>query len=402
MPWREENPDLLQLRAQVLARLRTDTGSVVTVKAGRFLSYVPKTAYKDQVGPTCGLYALRNVMRYHYNALARAGVAPQDCLRRAPQLAARKLEQRGATNDSHLEDAGGLWVPEGMSLRELAKAEKLSGVGELLGGDRIVTLARKMGYDARCGQYLDRGYIAQIKSALARNVPPIVAFDVDHGGPTQALGAHGHWIMVVGYQSLASALRTTDVVYVMHWGQFYAFPLQELMTSAQQLQRFPEGSLAKQGRSWQWTPEPIDLHARATVPHDGNYVDRSLFGRRPVGLALTDVSRTLRGIIVEVRPRNAAVNGFAPEVRRVIAKYRGGLSRIFRRPSAQSLAAVNRLDALLGGGIGLTELLDAVLFYITPNASRNPYANLGDKLKPSSTLCSQLQEAIQRWRAAKA
>jgi hypothetical protein len=376
-------------------------GGSVSVTGGDFLAALPRTAYKNQVGPTCGLYALRNAMRYHYNALASQGASAEECLRRAPQLAARKLEQRGAVSDTHGEDKAGLWVPEGMSLREVAKRGHLTGVGELLSGDCIVKLARKLGYQARCNHYVGQGYSAAIRSAVHRGIPPIVVFDVSHGGPTQAQGAHGHWIIAVGWQKFSTAGNTCNVVYVMHWGKFYAFPLHDLKTSAQQLERFPAGSLAKQNHGWDWVPRHIDLNARAIVPQGTNYVKHGLFGGR-TGLALTDVTHTLRGVIVEIESAPAPANTLTPLVRREIDEYNANMDHWYRRPSAQSKAAAIHLDRLLGAGIGLTELLDAVLYYTTPHNSRNPNhgANLGAKLKPSSTLCSQLTKALHRWCSA--
>jgi hypothetical protein len=403
--WKSKS--LVTLRGAVAADLSV-MGGGVRLLSSTFLPYLPSIPYKNQDGPTCGLYALRNVMRYHYNSLVRQGLPLAECLRRAPQLPARKREQdqRCGSNDAHAEDAAGLWTPEGLSLREVAKASRLTGVGELLDGRYIAQIAKKLGYEAQSGTYLDRSYMTTIKLALQRNVPPIVVFDVSRGGPAMAQGAHGHWIVVVGWESLGNvAAGRWEVVYVMHWGSFYAFLLEDLMKSSQQLQSFPSGTLQKSYNNkgaqvegkWEWQADPISTQSLGKAPQTSAYVRRCFFGNRPKGLRQADITSGLRGVIVTVEPPAAPVNTFAPEVQRVVKEYNGGLSRIFRRPSRESLEAVKVLDQMVCNGAGLTELLDAVLHYSTSHDSRNPAGAPGPKLKPSSTLCGQLKKAVELW-----
>lgn len=375
-----------------------------------FVRNVPNIPYKNQDGPTCGIYALRNVMRYHFNLLASQGENPVNCIRLAPQLAARKRENdaKCGAADKVVGDSSHLWVPGGISLREVAKASALTSVGELLDGRYIAQIATRVGYNATFNVHLGNSYITALKQLVGRNVPPIVAFDVKDGGPSTTQGANSHWIMVIGWEKLTDAFHCLEVVYVMHWGQFYAFPLKDLQTSSQQLQSFPSGNLEKvygtkkgavcREGYWRWTGNPIDPKSLSVEPERSDYLQRSRRGL-PTGIRQTDISASLQGAIIAVEPNRHPTNSFTPFLASALAAYEKDRHHWYRICSQESLHAQKMLASMVDVDAGLTELIDAVMYYTTPHAARNPWLQPGQKLKPKSTLCTLLKKAVQDWRA---
>jgi len=116
-------------------------------------------------------------------------------------VAARKNALLGVpqTADPHIEDHPGLWVPAGVSIREIAKAGKLTGVGELLDGNYVAILAKKLGYDAEFSVASGDFYVNKLRSVVDQGRPAVVSMDCENGYPVQLGGAHGHWVLVVGY-----------------------------------------------------------------------------------------------------------------------------------------------------------------------------------------------------------
>src|SRR5262245_11769798 len=102
------------LEAQTLNALQNNLRTAIAGKDGVAVGAVrmdpahvvagwPQVPYKDQVGYTCGLYGLRNVMRYYFKVSTQP---PATTLALAPQIAARKREVR-ASRDSDPQDPPG-------------------------------------------------------------------------------------------------------------------------------------------------------------------------------------------------------------------------------------------------------------------------------------------------------
>lgn len=166
-----------------------------------------------QEGPTCGLYALGMVMDY--------------------------WDDKDPSNLTPIVQAGDQWRLGAKSrpadtqaqLLPAAKKDGYTTKGEMFTADQLGKLATEFGYDYKLTA--DAG-LKDLKAALHRGHPVLVAFDVDYvGNPAKYGGERAHWCVVEG------TFRKDGVDYVVAthaWdGKDRIWKAQDLLESMSQL-----------------------------------------------------------------------------------------------------------------------------------------------------------------------
>jgi len=194
----------------------------------------------------------------------------------------------------------------------------------------------------------------------------------------------------------------------MHWCKFYVSSLVDLQASSNQMNLFPSGTIAKRpvpggGRRLSWREEQnLNLPAQLQPPNPSKYVITQK--GKVTGLRRVDTSQSLNGAIITIQAPQQPVNTLQPYVDAGIQNYQSKPKAFLSRRSKQSEAALAALDSMKNAGVGLTELLHAVLWYTKPEVTdpRNKQLEVpvGEKLPSNSTLRTSLLQAYEQWRAS--
>ena len=135
---------------------------------------------REQIGPTCGLYALGMVMDF-WNAKSGANptalVQDQDLAGKGAQYT------RTPTTQERMLDA--------------AKGMGFTALGEMFTASQLARVARHFGYDATTHK---DATLADLYRVLDAGHPAIVGFDVDYNGnPADYGGERAHYAVIEGY-----------------------------------------------------------------------------------------------------------------------------------------------------------------------------------------------------------
>lgn len=204
----------------------------------------PIPARMNQVGATCGLYALSIVIKFWHDLLTLKGKAP----------AWKPPDTRGATNALSLKEKlnaeiiarGGDPKKGAVPFTGVAKpapdllsiAETLgSRVGEVFDAEALAEIARKAGMDAIVSRWTDSGGMFDaIRHRIDQNIPCIIGYDnTDTGDPGSTThGARAHWAVIIGYID-----KTPKQLVATHgWGNYYLWSAEALRASNEQLDQF--------------------------------------------------------------------------------------------------------------------------------------------------------------------
>jgi hypothetical protein len=217
----------------------TDVKSIVGAKLVN-----PIPARMNQVGATCGLYALSIVIKFWHDLLTLKGQAPTW----------KVPETRGATNALTLKEKlnaeiiarggdpkknpvpfTGVKQP---ALNLLEIAETLgSRVGEVFDAGDLAQIARKAGLLAVVDRWTDSGSMFDmIRDRIDQNIPCIMGYDnTDSGDPGDTThGARAHWAVIFGYVNASPK----KLVATHGWGNYYLWTAEHLRASNEQLDQF--------------------------------------------------------------------------------------------------------------------------------------------------------------------
>lgn len=211
--------------------------------AAKTVKPVPKI--QNQVGPTCGLYALSIVMRFWYDLFMEKHKAsplqqPNPPLKPARDPSA--LSQRESLM-KEIRDAGGKptpYKPSGLptfhqSMLDIAETMG-SRIGEVAEAKTLARIARASGaFDAKVLTWDDSaGMMDIIRAQIDRNCPCIIGYDnTNTGDPGKGTeGDRAHWAVVFGYveeNGVYSVLATHG------WGRYYKWVAEDLRESNEQM-----------------------------------------------------------------------------------------------------------------------------------------------------------------------
>lgn len=166
-----------------------------------------------QDGPTCGLYALGMVMDYW------------------DKKNSKNLNPFVQSSDAVRWDSHSVPADTKRNLFDVAKQKGFTKQGEMFHADQLATLAKDFGYNATTKDNMTLG---DIKAAVDRNHPALVAFDVDQkGNPGLYEGKRAHWAVIEGYFTKDGV----DYLVATHgWtGKEYVWKAEDFMASVNQL-----------------------------------------------------------------------------------------------------------------------------------------------------------------------
>ena len=176
----------------------------------------PRPNIKQQWGPSCGLYALAEVI----NKKTGDGTGAT--------IPARKHDIPGYTNPS---------------LRQLAKERGMTDIGPMFNSFNLVKLAWSQGMDADLVHVNATNFKNKIELHINKNHMLLVPFDVsDSGDIAYQKGASAHWCIVFGYFTNDAA---EHCVLANHWGKYYQWKTADLARSCDQLLEDPRGTYHK-------------------------------------------------------------------------------------------------------------------------------------------------------------
>lgn len=179
-----------------------------------------KPNIQNQRGQTCKLYALSNAMEWLSDTYSNQNTPHQ----------VRK-------NNKGIKPKN----KKTISIRQRAKEMLGSKVGEVYGDLNLIKLAKDNGFDnfksISCSTIAE--YCAIIKSAIDKNLMPLVFFDVNvsdynQGQPYNSHGSHEHAAVVYGYYHTPKGELKFQIG---QWGKFYDFSAVELAISNFQLSK---------------------------------------------------------------------------------------------------------------------------------------------------------------------
>lgn len=202
----------------------TKAGIEALKKAHKVVVIDPLPAVKDQVGPTCGIYALDTALRI------RGVKAPPP------------RKGHGA----------------GPSLRQLAKEAGLTQLGELFDAVDALSLAALAGApDAAVHVFPDSKTLSKIVSDAVQSKRTVMfPFCVDNSVPNDSKpkydGASPHWCLLLGaYENGGAHALATQ------YGKFYDWSMDALVNSNQSLQKWDPQKWVKvilskhSGKDWE-------------------------------------------------------------------------------------------------------------------------------------------------------
>ncbi len=212
------------------------------VKGAKLVSPIP--ALRQQVGPTCGLYALSMVAHFWYDLLTRKGTPPLSPPK--PEVGASGAKSlKEQLNEEIIARAGKtagspvkVTVQAAPSGNLLEIAQSLgSRIGEVFDAETLAMIARQSGFDSLVAKWRSPSdFLDLVKFYVDQNVPPIIGYDNSDTGDPGAVtyGARAHWAVIIGY-----AVGGTSRVITAHgWGHFYLWTFDVLERSNAQLDNF--------------------------------------------------------------------------------------------------------------------------------------------------------------------
>lgn len=173
-------------------------------------------------GPCCGIIALWNALDVYHRRLTQDGTSIP--------LLIRKHESNGQSDT--------------VSMRQVAKEEGHSLIGELFYADRVVqlanTLAQVCGLSCRAEKKATEAgtFYPTIKDAISAQRLVMVPYDVKGAGngDPNVTGAKPHWALAFAYAT--------------HWGKFWKWDADALQKSSASLKTWSSQVWEKSGKSW--------------------------------------------------------------------------------------------------------------------------------------------------------
>lgn len=210
--------DMAENNYEILRSIRIKTNSGIETLS-EILKDIDKAKYyipdkwpivKDQNGPCCGLYALEIALNYGFAHL-NYWIPP-----------ARKEKK-----------------PDTVSLRQVAKRNKLSAFGEIYDVESFEKLAIHFGFD-NCEVVKFKKVVSSVQQysykiimQLKKGNTLVVACDLKKGEcfPGVSAGLRAHWALLLGYFYKDKQLFFIAAQY----GEFYAWPAEDLYLCNQAL-----------------------------------------------------------------------------------------------------------------------------------------------------------------------
>jgi hypothetical protein len=264
---------------------------------------------QTQQGPNCGFYALSIVMEYWKARGDAATTFPA----RKRDVPGTDADREGVTSLRSLGKAvGSLTMPDSgqMSTGGVFDAQQLAEVA------KAADFAAKVYSPGTHDKFLKA-----LCTIIDRDIPPIVAFDVEKGDPVQSGGQHSHWGVIIGYY------RDKDVLHLLAThghGKYYSWPASGLADSSFGLQnttrklgaeakvrltRGGKGGGDSQLMNWHWANKEV-------LVKYGETIEKNKLGQTPpekqLGLERkadvatrppVEVPQTIGGQIVLVAPK---------------------------------------------------------------------------------------------------
>jgi hypothetical protein len=215
---------------------------------------------REQSGPSCGVYSLKWAI--DYRAL-KTGEKGELIPARARDICANcGAEIRGLGGDKFNVAAKAIREKDGekksyycmtceslpdkrklvQTMRSLAKANKLSVMGELMEPGRLLELARLSGFKDQASlvdaNTKKKTYEACVVETLDAGKMALLIYDINPqtGGPGTNGGTKAHWCVLFGYYTKADGLH---VLAAHGWAKYYDWPLADLVKCVEQMKVHP-------------------------------------------------------------------------------------------------------------------------------------------------------------------
>jgi hypothetical protein len=134
------------------------------------------------------------------------------------------------------------------TLRQLAKAEGISAIGELMDADETAAFMRKNGLNATVKSPAS-GYGQELVKILDAGGLALIPYDVDAstGDPGMNGGKKPHWAVSFGYFNMNTAAKAGALFFLTThgWGNFYYWSDGTLESSVGQMDAYPGGLAIK-------------------------------------------------------------------------------------------------------------------------------------------------------------
>lgn len=315
----------------------------------------------NQSGPNCGFYALHNVMQYYANQFGCKSLPARyrDC-----HLPGEKKPSSNGFN----------------SLRQIGKHVLATSIGEIWEAQKMVTIARMVGYNAEVIPADLGDFVSKIVSAIDDGYPVIVAIDVSsdsaatNGQPGAFGGEHAHWIAIVGYGQ-----TNTGEVYFghTHWGNYFISAASGIRDSNFQLSIFSKNAL----QIWAKSPKK---HAYDKISADVADQYKKIATFQDIDLS------GLRCKIIVFKNQTTAPVLIQGAINKYLSRF-SGFSGFFTHQSSQSKNAVEKLGQAIKMN-DINRLKQLMLWYM--GKTKNKPHDAGEILKTDSTLYRTLSEAF--------
>jgi len=246
-----------------------------TTTSAKYVTPIPRI--KQQWGPTCGLYALSEVI----GKQSGGAVLIPACKHDNPDY-------------------------QGDSLRYLAKRIGFTDIGPMYDSLYLVTLARSQHMAASIVRVSIDTFQGKVEENIDAGNMLLVCFDVAEsgGGPDRKKGERAHWCIVFGY------FVENDVHHVLsnQWEKHYRWKTSDLAASCNQLERDPRGVYVK----WRLDAE--------TVKKFNLLKTYGLHGKDPANVNLWDLGETKKDhFTMKVRQLNPKPRSLAGVRNRLVA-----------------------------------------------------------------------------------
>ncbi len=193
-PFKSQKPILPDLPATDLRLYKTFK------KNGRVLSLAPKI--KDQRDYTCGCYAIACATDFHFSK--------NQSLFDTPPPPARKSDTD---------------PPAQFSVRQIAKENEISIIGEIFSGKNLGKLIDASGCQhAICKIENYQQFIRVIENAIDMDFPVILPFAIDNNDAPSSLpsGESAHWATIIGYKH-----EKSHTLLVAQFGEYSSAPSEQ-------------------------------------------------------------------------------------------------------------------------------------------------------------------------------
>lgn len=246
-----------------LDKLISEIASAVLTGKVYHKNYPPATS---QSGPTCGMYSLKWAIDYR---TLKTGVKGELLPARARDVCANcGTEIRALDDDYFVMDVSTAKSPSGKkfyycdaclglpdrkqqvvkTMRNMAKVQGLSVMGELMEPPKLLKLAELSGFHEHTALVdvgkLGKAYEQCLKDTLDSGKMALLIYDIDPstGGPGHNGGTKAHWCTVFGYyheKGKPAGNGPLHLLAVHGWGHFYDWTADELMKSVGQMKIHP-------------------------------------------------------------------------------------------------------------------------------------------------------------------